>query len=89
MRIKIKINPKTGVIYLPKYMLEDGFNGEVDVFGAGSVLVITHPDADVMAIKESITLVSKDIELTPRSHSRRGAHLPKPQEIEQNGGDDS
>jgi len=88
MRIKIKINPKTGVLYLPKSMVEDGFNGEVDVFGAGSVIVITHPDADVMAIKKSISLVAKDIELTPRSHSRRGAHLPKSQEIRQNGGDD-
>ena len=89
MRIKIKINPKTGVVYLPREMVEDGFRGEVDAFGAGSVIVITHPDADVMAIKESITLVAKDIDLTPRSRSRRSAHLPKPQEIEQNGGNDS
>jgi len=89
MRIKVKINPKTGVIYLPKHIVENGFNGEVDVFGAGSVLVITHPAADVMAIKESITLVAKDIDLTPRSRSRRSTHLPKSQEIGQNGGDDS
>ena len=89
MRIKIKINPKTRVLYLPKSMVEDGFRGEVDAFGAGSVIVITHPDADVMAIKESITLVAKDIELTPRSRSRRSTHLPKSQEMGQNGGDDS
>lgn len=89
MRKKIKINPKTGVVYLPREMVEDGFRGEVDAFGAGSVIVITHPDADVMAIKESINLVAKDIELTPRSRSRRSSHLPKSQEIGQNGGDDS
>ena len=89
MRITIKINPKTGVVYLPREMVEDGFKGEVDVFGAGSVLVITHPDADVMAIKKSIILVVKDIELTPHSRSRRSAHLLKSQEIGQNGGDDS
>ena len=89
MRIKIKINPKTGVVYLPREVLEDGFRGEVDAFGAGSVIVITHPDADVMAIKESITLVAKDIELTPRSRSRRSTHLLKSQEMGQNGGDDS
>jgi len=89
VRIKIKINPKTGVVYLPREMVEDGFRGEVDAFGAGSVIVITHPDADVMAIKESITLVSRDIELTPRSRSQGSAHLPKSQEIGQNGGDDS
>ncbi len=89
MRIKIKINPKTGVVYLPRELVEDGFRGEVDAFGAGSVIVITHPDADVAVIKESISLVSRDIELTHRSHSRRSAHLPKSQEIGQNGGDDS
>ena len=89
MRIKIRINPKTGVVYLPKYMLEDGFRGEVDVFGAGSVLVIAHPDADVTTIKESVSLVARDIELTSQGRSRRQAHLPKSQEIGQNGGDDS
>jgi hypothetical protein len=89
MRIKIKINPKTGVVYLPKYMLEDGFRGEVDAFGAGSVIVLTHPDADVSVIRKSISLVLKDIELAPQSHSRCRAHLPKSQEMGENGGGES
>jgi len=89
MRIKIKINPKTGVVYLPKYMLEDGFSGEVDAFGVGSVIVIAHPDADVSVIRESISLALKDVELMPQSHSRRRDHLPKSQEIGENGGDES
>jgi hypothetical protein len=89
MRIKVKINPKTGVVYLPKSIVEDGFNGEVDVYGAGAVIVIPHPDADVTTIKESMSLVARDIELTPGTRPRRGAHLPKSQRIKQNGGDES
>lgn len=89
MRIKIKINPKTGVIYLPKYILQDGFKGEVDIFGAGSVIVIPHPDADLATIKESMSLVVRDIELAPSSRSRRGAYLQRSKIIRQNGGDKS
>lgn len=69
MRIRLKINPKTGVIYLPRQLVEDGFKGNVDVFGAGPVVVIVHPDAEVKAIRESLDLVSRDIELTPRMKS--------------------
>lgn len=86
MRIKIKINPKTRVVYLPKDIVESGFNGEVDAFGAGSVFVITHPNADVAAIKESISLVLKDIDLTPHSRSRDGVHLTELQEVEKSKG---
>ena len=89
MRIKVKINPKTGVVYLPKSVVEDGFKGEVDVFGAGSVIVILHPAADVATIKESMSLVARDIELAPSSRSRRGAYLPKSGKIRQNGGGES
>jgi hypothetical protein len=46
MTITLKINPKTGVIYLPK-VLEDGFCREVDAFGAGPVLVTVRPDANL------------------------------------------
>jgi hypothetical protein len=66
MRIRLKINPKTGVIYFPKQLVEDGFKGEVDVFSAGPVVVIVHPDAEVNVVREGLELVSRDIELTPR-----------------------
>ena len=89
MRIKVKINPKTGVVYLPKSVVEDGFKGKVDVYGAGSVIVIPHPDADVATIKESMSLVARDIELTLSTHPRREAHLPKSQRIMQNKGGES
>lgn len=86
MRITIKINPKTGVVYLPKYVVQGGFKGEVDVFGAGAVIVIAHPGADVSLIRESLSLVLKDIKLTPKSRSQRRAHLQKSQEMGENGG---
>lgn len=88
MRIKIKINPKTRVAYLPKSVIEEGFEGEVDVYGAGSVIVIPHPNADAATINESISLVARDIELTYSRRSQQGAHLPKSERIRQNGGDE-
>ncbi len=63
MRIKLKINPKTGIIYLPKVLLEDGFTGEVDAFGSGPVLVIIRPHADVKTVKDRLKSVSKEIDL--------------------------
>jgi len=71
MRVILKIHPKTGVTYIPKYLLEDGFKGQIDVFGAGPVIVLIHPDADADAIKESLSLVSRDIALAPRTRQLR------------------
>lgn len=88
MRIKVKINPKTRVVYLPKSVIEEGFEGEVDVYGAGSVIVIPHPSADAATINESMSLVARDIELTYSRRPRRGARLPKSEGIRQNGGDE-
>jgi hypothetical protein len=85
MKIKVKINPKTRVAYVPKSIIEEGFEGEVDVYGAGSVIVIPHPNADLAAINESISLVARDIELTYSRRSRQEAHLPKSGRIKQNG----
>lgn len=69
MRIRLRINPKTGVIYLPKVLVEDGFKGEVDAFGAGPVLTIIRPDADLDAVKDFLESISKEIEQTPRMRS--------------------
>lgn len=67
----MKINPKTGVIYLPKVLIEDGFKGAVDMFGYGPVLVIIRPGTDPDMIVDCLMSVSKDIKMTPsiKSHS--------------------
>ena len=79
MRTRFKINPNTGVVYLPKYWLEGGFKGQIDVFAAGSVVVMIHPNADIENIQESLGLVSKDIEVsavTQLSETPRGQATP-------------
>ena len=65
MRIRMKINQKTGVTYVPKVLLEDGFKGDVNVFGYGPVLVIVRPGADIDTISESLTSINKDMKMTP------------------------
>jgi hypothetical protein len=65
MRTKIKINQKTGVIYLPMVLIEDGFKGVVDMFGYGPVLVIIRPGTDPDTIVDCLMSVSKDIKMAP------------------------
>ena len=65
MRARIKINPKTGITYYSKVLIEDGFKGEFDVFGYGPVLVIIRPRTDPDMIMDCLTSIGKDIKMTP------------------------
>ena len=65
MRIRMKVNPKTGVTYLPKALVEDGFKGKVDLFGYGPVIVIIRPSTDTDVIIDCLTSIGKDIKMTP------------------------
>ena len=44
MRTKIKVNPKTGVFYMPKDLLSDGFKGEMDALSNAMTFTIIHPE---------------------------------------------
>ncbi len=48
---------------MPKQLLNDGFKGDVDVFGTSITFTIAHPDADLQKVKESLEIILKDIEL--------------------------
>ena len=72
MRAQMKINAKTGVIYLPKVLIKDGFKGAVDLFGYGPVLVIIRPNTDPEMIIDCLTSVSKDIKMSPSMKSYSG-----------------
>lgn len=63
MRTKIKVNPKTGVFYVPKDLLDDGFRGEMNALGNAMTFTIIHPQADLEKVKESLQIVIGDIEL--------------------------
>lgn len=63
MRTKIRVNPKTGVFYVPKDLLEDGFKGEMDAFVNAVTFAVIHPKADLNDIKQSLRIMLKDIDL--------------------------
>lgn len=63
MRTKIKVNPKTGVLYVPKDLLDDGFKGEMDALSNAMTFTIIHPEADLQRVKESLELLVRDINL--------------------------
>lgn len=63
MRTKIKVNPKTGVFYMPKDLVEDGFKGEMDAFVNAMTFAIIHPKADLNDVKESLRIMIEDIDL--------------------------
>lgn len=63
MKSRLRINIKTGVLYMPKQLLNDGFKGDVDVFSNSITFTIIHPSADLQKVKESLEITLKDIEL--------------------------
>lgn len=72
-RTKVRINPKTGVLYIPKELLNDGFKGDVDVLSNAMTFTIIHPSADLEKVKESLEITLRDIELRLKRESpRRG-----------------
>lgn len=69
MRTKIKVNPKTGVFYVPKDLLDDGFKGEMDALANSMTFTLIHPEADLQAVKESLEILIGDIDLRLRRGS--------------------
>jgi len=63
MRTKIKVNPKTGVFYVPKDLLDDGFKGEMDALSNAMTFTIIHPEANLEKVKESLEIMLRDIDL--------------------------
>lgn len=63
MRTRIKVNPKTGVFYVPKDLLDDGFKGEMDALANAMTFTLIHPEANLETVKESLELLVRDINL--------------------------
>ena len=62
-KAKVRINPKTGVLYVPKELLNDGFSGDVYVLGNAMTFTVLHPSADLERVKESLEIALRDIKL--------------------------
>ncbi|MBA7666703.1 hypothetical protein ES703_74784 [subsurface metagenome] len=72
MKTKIKVNSKTGVFYMPKDLLADGFKGEMDALSNAMTFTIVHPEADLEGVKESLEIMLMDINLRLKSRATNG-----------------
>ena len=62
-KAKVRINPKTGVLYVPKELLNDGFSGDVYILGNAMTFTVLHPCADLERVKESLEIALRDVNL--------------------------
>lgn len=63
MKDKARINPKTGVLYIPKALHEEGFKGDIDILANAKTATIVHPEANLKQVKKSLEIILDDIEL--------------------------
>ena len=63
MKTKIKVNGNTGVLYMPKDLLDDGFKGEMDALVNSMTFTIIHPKANLESLRKSLQILIEDIDL--------------------------
>lgn len=49
---KVRVNPKTGVLYIPKELLRDGFKGDMDALVNAMTFTLIHPEADLEKVRK-------------------------------------
>lgn len=63
MKTKIRANENTGVLYVPKDLLNDGFKGEMDALVNSMTFTIIHPKASLEEVRKSLQILIEDIDL--------------------------
>ena len=63
MRPTIKINPKTGITYIPGGVRKEGFVGEVESFPNAITLTLVRPGSTLDDVEESLENVLRDIRI--------------------------
>jgi len=63
MKRKLKINAKAQIVYLPKDLVENGWNADADAYVDDYTITIVKPETSLERVKESISLVGKYIDI--------------------------
>lgn len=63
MEIVVKVNSKSGASYIPSSLRRMGFAGEVKGHCTQLLLVLVRPGATIKEVRQSLILLSKDLEL--------------------------
>ncbi len=63
MKKKLKINKESKTLYVPKEMIDDGYEGEVEALLNARTVTIMHPDASLEEVRKSLEIVLEDVKL--------------------------
>ena len=62
-KIKIKVDPKTGVTYFPKQVREEGFTNAVEGLANALTVTFIRPGAKLADVETSLRILLQDIAL--------------------------
>ena len=63
MKKKISINPQTGISYIPKDLVSNGYIGDVEILINAVTATLIKPGTDLQSVKRSLEITIQDIEL--------------------------
>lgn len=63
MKKKISINPQTGISYIPKDLVSNGYSGDVEVLINVVTATLIKPGTDLLSVKRSLEITIQDIDL--------------------------
>lgn len=63
MKKKISINQQTGIVYIPRDLVSNGYHGEVDILINAVTATLIKPGTDLKSVIRSLEITIQDIEL--------------------------
>ena len=76
MRFKLKVQ-KSGQVYFPDELRNEGYDGELDAFPNHFSLVIVRPGATLQEVKGSLEIIAQDLQHQIESEERKQATQSK------------
>ena len=71
MKRKITINPEARIAYIPKELIDQGLQGELDGYANAITLTIVSPEASLEEVEKSLLIVLEDIRFRQGLEQRR------------------
>lgn len=63
MKRKISINPKTGITYIPKDLIDAGYINNVELLANAITVTLVKPGTNLESVKRSLEIIIQDIDL--------------------------
>lgn len=70
MKRKVSINKEARTVYIPKEIVDDGFEGDADAYADTFTLTIAKPGATLSQVRRSLQLVLLDLEMREEAEQK-------------------